>query len=57
MKTTPDDYHCWLDRIIEEQAKHYGMGAHAFGRLMSDAATAQEQLEHEQQDNFKELEK
>ncbi|MFP3645168.1 hypothetical protein [Paraburkholderia sp. SIMBA_054] len=46
-----DDYHCWLDPIIEEQAKHYGLTTQQFSQLMNDAATEQERIEREGEDS------
>lgn len=35
----------WLDEIIAEQAAYYGCSVESFGKLMSDAAEVQEQIE------------
>ncbi|MEZ2310784.1 hypothetical protein AB6809_29490 [Paraburkholderia sp. RCC_158] len=40
----------WLDRIIEEQAAHYGLPPEKFGELMHDAAVEQERREKEFED-------
>jgi hypothetical protein len=40
----------WLDRIIEEQAAHYGLPVPQFTALMSDAAIEQERIEREGDD-------
>ncbi|MFP3609220.1 hypothetical protein SB778_03785 [Paraburkholderia sp. SIMBA_050] len=40
----------WLDRIIEEQAAHYGLPVGQFGALMHDAALEQERREKEGED-------
>jgi hypothetical protein len=37
----------WLDKIIEEQAAHYGLTVPQFESLMSDAAEEQERIEQE----------
>lgn len=38
-------YTCWLDPIIEEQARHYGLPREKFVTLMGSAAVAQELIE------------
>lgn len=35
----------WLDRIIEEQATHYGLTTPRFQKLMKDTATYQQLIE------------
>lgn len=34
-----NDFPCWLDPIIEEQAKYYGMSVEKHGKLIRDVAT------------------
>lgn len=46
----PKPYHCWLDKIIREQAKHYGLSVPQLSSLMSDAAKCQEILENQNED-------
>lgn len=41
----------WLDKIIEEQAAHYGLSVPQFERLMSDAADEQERIERDGEDS------
>jgi hypothetical protein len=45
-----NDYPCWLDAIIEQQAAHYGLSVPQFTRLMDDAAVEQERIEREGED-------
>lgn len=41
----PDEFHCWLDPIIEQQAAHYGMTPKKHAELMNHVAECQEQIE------------
>lgn len=36
---------CWLDPIIDSQAKHYGVSREKFVALMSNAASVQEDID------------
>lgn len=38
------DSKCWLDPIIDQQAKHYGLSRQQFTHLMSSAAAYQKQI-------------
>jgi len=40
----------WLDKIIEEQAAHYGLTVEQHARLMGDAAEYQEEIEAKGED-------
>ena len=39
----------WLDKIIEEQAAHYGMTPEKHAKLIDDVAKEQERIELEDQ--------
>jgi hypothetical protein len=41
----------WLDAIVEEQARFYGLPIKAFSELMRDAAEHQEHIEAEGEDS------
>ena len=45
-----DDFKCWLDPIIDEQAKQYGLTREKFANLMSGAASYQERIDEYQVD-------
>lgn len=45
-----DDFNCWLDPIIDEQAKQYGLTREKFTNLMSGAASYQERIDEYQVD-------
>jgi len=47
MPDQPCDDYAWLDAIIEQQAKHYGLTPAQHAALMRDAATEQERIENE----------
>lgn len=36
----------WLDKIIAEQAAHYGMSVEGHAKFMADAAEYQERIEN-----------
>ena len=42
------DFKCWLDPIIDQQAKHYGLTREKFTGLMTDAASYQERIDEYQ---------
>lgn len=42
------DFKCWLDPIIDQQAKHYGLSRQQFTHLMGAAATYQERIDEHQ---------
>jgi len=48
--------YAWLDRIIEEQAKAYGLTPAQHARLMGGAADMQERLERADVDRPEQLE-
>lgn len=46
----PEEFHCWLDPIIEQQAVHYGLTPEKHAALMRGAAEYQEQIEKGESD-------
>ena len=44
------DFKCWLDPIIDQQAKHYGLTREKFTGLMTGAALYQQQIDEYQVD-------
>lgn len=45
------EFHCWLDPIIEEQAKAYGLSRDKFEVLMGSAAAHQQVIDEPSNQN------